>query len=168
MAERFEENVDLLLVGGPQGAGKSSLATRWFRDRRRVNRDEIRAFHRRLTTGRDWRTGDWNQSIEPLITTIEMAVIRHELAAGNQVVVDNTLINEELRAPYIALAKELGKSIGCLFLALPLELCRTRNQARDLTVPDQVLLEFHQSMTPPSLAEGLDCVRVMNHPVALH
>lgn len=165
---RTSDNVDILLIGGPQGSGKSSLATGWFRDRRRVNRDEIRVAYHEMVTGRDWRASDWSAEMEPLVTEIEMATLRHELGKGRRVVIDNTIINERLREPYIALAAELGKTIGCVFLALPLEYCREKNQARERTIPDAVLADFHRQMTIPKPAEGLSFVQVLNRPVPLH
>lgn len=162
------ENVDLLLLGGPQGSGKSSLATQWFRDRRRVNRDSIREFYVRMTRGEAWRADHWSPAMEPLVTEVEMAVLRKELADGNRVVVDNTNITQELRQPYIELARELGKTVGCLFLALPLEYCLEKNQARERTIPDQILADYYRSMELPRPGEGLDFVQVVNEPVPLH
>lgn len=160
-------DVDILLIGGLQGSGKSSLATSFFRDRRRINRDDIRAFLKTMTTGQPWRPQDWTPEIEPLVTEIEMATLRHELAAGKRVVIDNTLITPELRAPYVEVAQQLGKTIGCLFLALPLEACRERNQKRDRIVPDHILSAFAEDMVPPAEAEGLDMVRILDRPVRL-
>ena len=162
------ENVDLLLVGGPQGSGKSSLATHWFRDRKRVNRDSIREFYVQMTQGEAWRADHWTPDMEPLITEIENAVLRKELREGNRVVVDNTHINKDLRQPYIELAHELGKTIGCVFLALPLDYCLEKNQARDRTIPDQILAEYYKSMELPRPTEGLDLVQVVNEPVPLN
>ncbi len=165
---KTSENVDILLIGGLQGAGKSSLATRWFQDRKRVNRDEIRAFYVKMTTGRDWTQAEWTPKMEPLVTKIEMNTLRHELSQGNQVVIDNTLIHEGLREPYIKLAKEMGKTIGCIFLALPIDYCQEKNRARELTIPDDVLMQFYREMTLPKPAEGLDHIQVLNRPVPLN
>ncbi len=157
--------VDLLLIGGLQGAGKSSLAIDWFPDRRRVNRDEIRCFHKQMTTQKPWRPQDWCQEVEPLITEIEMAVIRHELQSGRPVVVDNTHITTELRRPYIDLARSLGKSVGCLFLAPPVDLCLDRNRRRERCVPEDVVRAFQSSMTLPRSEEGLDFIQILDQPV---
>jgi predicted kinase len=121
-----------------------------------------------MTTGRDWTASEWTADVEPLITEIEMAVLRHELSQGNQVVIDNTNIHAELRAPYVELAKEFGKTVGCIFLALPLELCQERNRARSRTIPEHILVDFHQSMKMPTLREGLDFVQVTNRSFNLH
>lgn len=161
------DDVDMLLIGGLQGSGKSSLATRAFKDRRRVNRDEIRAFHKRLTCGAEWSAGDWSRDLEPLVTTIEDALIRHELRAGRRLVIDNTLIHERLRAPYVALAREAGRSVGCLFLDVPLEICLARNRARVSPVPEAVVRDFHAARRMPVIAEGFDFVKVVADPAAI-
>jgi hypothetical protein len=93
--------------------------------------------------------------MEPLVTEIEMAVLRKELAEGQRVVVDNTNITRELRQPYIELAQEMGKTVGCVFLALPLDYCLANNQARERTIPDQVLAEYYRSMQLPRQTEGM-------------
>lgn len=168
MKPHHAENVDLLLIGGPQGSGKSSLATHWFRDRKRVNRDAIRAGLLEMTTGRKWSAKEWTPEVEPLLTEIEMAVIRHELSRGHQVVVDNTHILATHRAPYIELARELGKTTGCIFLALPLETCMERNRKRSRTIPEHVLADFHSQMEVPSPEEGLDFLQVSERSFPLH
>lgn len=157
-----DSNVDILLIGGPQGSGKSSLATSWFRDRKRINRDEIRRFYLKMTTGKDWEASDWTPTMEPLVTEIEMAVLRKELGDGHRVVIDNTIIREDLRRPYIDLAEELGKTVGCLFLALPLDWCREKNQSRHFAIPDHVLCDYYTSMSLPRATEGFDMVQIFN------
>jgi predicted kinase len=162
------QNVDILLIGGLQGSGKSSLATSFFPNRRRVNRDEIRAFHTRMTRSRDWRPEDWSARVEPMVSAIEMAILRYELEHDRSVVIDNTVITEELRAPYVALARQLGKTVGCLFLHLPLEFCKQQNRQRDRQVPEEVLDHFHSSLELPRDAEGLDVVKVVDEPFQIH
>ena len=166
MPELIPFDVDILLIGGLQGAGKSSLATGAFGDRQRVNRDDIRSFHKTMTTGTGWRPEDWNDGIEPLITAIESNIIRFELGMGHRLVIDNTLINRRLRTPYIALAREQSRSIGCLFLDLPFQSCVERNRQRERQVPERVLADFHASIEFPTKEEGLDFVRILKQPVA--
>jgi predicted kinase len=154
-------DLDLVLVAGVQGSGKTTLTTQLFRDRIRINLDEIRFFYKRMTTGTDWRNDDWRPAIEPLFRKIEEDCLRFNLQAGQRVVVDNTNISRRSRAHYCAIAKTLGKSVGLLFLDLPLETCKTRNAGRPVKVPEPVLEEFFTIRELPTLDEGFDVLRMV-------
>lgn len=159
------EDVDVLLVAGIQGSGKSTLTTARFKDRCRTNLDEVRYFHRRLTTGQAWRPTDWNREYEPLIVEIEEKILRFNLQKGARVVVDNTNCTRESRAHYVRIAKELGKSIGIIYLDPKLDLCLTRNEARPITVPENVIQAFHERKEIPEASEGFDRVLILETPV---
>ena len=155
-------DLDLVLVAGVQGSGKTTLTTAEFRDRVRVNLDEIRFFYKRMTTGQTWKSDDWRPAMEPLFRKIEDEVLRFNLHAGNRVVVDNTNISRRSRAHYLALGKTLGKSVGLIFLDLPLDTCLTRNRGRSAVVPEPVIAEFYQMREMPGDDEGFDRVHVMD------
>ena len=154
--------LDLVLVAGVQGSGKTTITTGLFRDRVRVNLDEIRFFYKRMTTGGVWTSDDWRPAIEPLFRKIEDDVLRFNLQSGQRVVVDNTNISRKSRAHYLALAKALGKSIGLIFLDLPLDTCLTRNRSRSAFVPEPVIAEFFQMREMPDADEGFDRLHVVD------
>lgn len=154
-------DLDLVLVAGVQGSGKTTLTTQLFRDRVRINLDEIRFFYKRMTTGTEWRNDDWRPAIEPLFRKIEEDCLRFNLQSGQRVVVDNTNISRRSRAHYCSIAKTLGKTVGLLFLDLPLETCLTRNRGRPVKVPEPVLEEFFTVRELPSADEGFDVLRMV-------
>jgi len=168
MISKFEgsESVDLLLISGVQGTGKSTLATRHFRDRVRANLDDVRYFYRHMTSGQSWKPTDWRRDLEPLIVSLEERIIRFNLEQGNRMVVDNTNITRESRAHYARLCQELGRSIGIIFLDLPLDYCLTKNVSRPISVPDQIVKIFHSRRELPSFDEGFDFIRVIEEPPA--
>jgi predicted kinase len=153
--------LDLVLIAGVQGSGKTTFALEHFRQRIRVNLDEIRRFYRRMTAGAEWTSQDWNPGIEPLFRQIEEQVIRHNLGEGMHVVVDNTNISRRSRAHYLGLAHELGRTVGVIFLDLPLDVCLRHNGQRSARVPDPVLREFHSGREMPARDEGFDYLRVV-------
>lgn len=159
------EDVDVLLVAGIQGSGKSTLTTARFRDRCRTNLDEVRYFHRRLTSGQPWRPSDWNREFEPLILVLEEQIIRFHLQRGTRVVIDNTNCTRESRQHYVRIARELGKTIGIIYLDPKLDLCLTRNEARPVTVPEDVIQAFHERKELPDASEGFDRLLVMEQPI---
>lgn len=153
--------LDLVLVAGVQGSGKTTLTLDRFRERVRVNLDEIRFFYKRMTTGCAWCNDDWRPAIEPLFRQIEDDCLRFNLQAGHPVVVDNTNISRKSRAHYLALARALNKSIGLIFLDLPLDTCLTRNRSRSAHVPEPVISEFFQKRELPGADEGFDLLHVV-------
>lgn len=155
--------VDLLLVAGVQGSGKTTVTLNQFRDRVRVNLDEIRRFYQRMTSGRDWSSDDWNPAIEPVFRKIEEDLLRYNLQAGHPLVVDNTSISRKSRAFYRTLTRELGKTIGIIFFDVPLETCLHRNQHRSARVPEPVLHEFWTNREMPAADEGFDVLHIVEN-----
>lgn len=154
-------DVDLVLVAGVQGSGKTTLTRAGFTDRVRVNLDEIRHFYKRMTVGGDWRSDDWRPAMEPLYRQIEDDCLRFNLTAGNRVVCDNTNITRKSRAHYLAMARALKKSIAILFLDQPLDTCLDRNRHRAAYVPEPVINEFFQMREMPSVDEGFDALHIV-------
>lgn len=159
--------IDLVLVAGVQGSGKTTLTKELFRDRVRVNLDEIRFFYKRMTTGGEWSNHDWRPAIEPLFRKIEEDCLRFNLEQGHPVVVDNTNISRRSRAHYVSIARSLGRTVGLLFLDLPLETCMVRNRGRSVRVPEPVVEEFFTTRELPAEDEGFDVLRIVG-PEDLH
>jgi predicted kinase len=90
-------------------------------------------------------------------------VVATLLAEGVSVVVDNTSPSAAERAPLIALARAAGVPVRAVFLDVPLEVCRARNDAR--TGPARVpLVGLHAAagrLEPPDPTEGFDRVDVL-------
>lgn len=85
------------------------------------------------------------------------------LAEGASVVVDNTSPSPAERAPLIALAAAAGVPARAVFLDVPLETCRARNEAREgrARVPLVGLYSAAGRLTVPSTAEGFSDVTVV-------
>ena len=85
------------------------------------------------------------------------------LAAGADVVVDNTDPAPEDRAPLVAIAREHGARTRAVYVDTPLETCLARNAARvgRARVPLVGVLATRGRLVPPSTAEGFDQVDVV-------
>ncbi len=85
------------------------------------------------------------------------------LAQGASVVVDNTSPSPAERAPLVALAAAAGVPARAVFLDVPLETCRARNEAREgrARVPLVGLYSAAGRLTAPSTAEGFSEVTVV-------
>lgn len=153
---------DLVLVAGVQGSGKTTITLDRFRERVRVNLDEIRFFYKRMTTGTDWSNQDWHPAIEPLFVKIEEDLVRFNLSQGRPVVVDNTNITRRTRSHYQQIARSLGRSIGLIFIDMALDACIVQNRRRRRSVPDHVLHEFYVNRELPTADEGFDYLEIVH------
>jgi predicted kinase len=90
-------------------------------------------------------------------------VVAGLLAEGVSVVVDNTDASPAERAPLLALAAEAGVPARAVFLDVPLEVCRRRNDARTgrTRVPDVGLFSTAARLVPPTTVEGFTDVQVI-------
>lgn len=88
--------------------------------------------------------------------------IRPALGLGKLVIYDATNARCRYRRQTIASLRALGlQQITGIWLDLPLNVCLVRNQQRDRQVPETVIKNMYQDLqlTPPSLADGLDCLQ---------
>ena len=93
----------------------------------------------------------------------QQRVVAELLARGASVVVDNTSASPAERAPLLALATAAGVPARAVFLDVPVEVCRARNEARAgrARVPDVGLFSTAARLTPPTAAEGFAQVLVV-------
>jgi predicted kinase len=128
--------LEVVVLIGIQGAGKSTFRAQRFATHALVSKDLLR--NNRRPERR------------------QQQLIAEALAAGRSVVVDNTNPAQADRATIIALARSFGARVIAYFFASPLEECRARNAARARPVPEVGLLTTAKRLQPPTLAEGFD------------
>jgi predicted kinase len=92
-------------------------------------------------------------------------VVAELLAGGASVVVDNTNPAPGERAALVELARGAGVPARAVFVDTPLEVCRTRNDARTgrARVPLVGLHDVAGRLTPPTTVEGFSQVHVVRH-----
>ena len=90
-------------------------------------------------------------------------VVAELLADGASVVVDNTDPSPAERAVLVELAAAAGVPARAVFLDVPLETCRRRNEARSgrARVPDVGVFSTAARLVPPTTAEGFTDVLVV-------
>jgi predicted kinase len=95
--------------------------------------------------------------------TRQRRVVAELLAAGVSVVVDNTDPSPAERAPLVGLAAAAGVQVRAVFLDVPVEVCRQRNDVRTgrARVPDVGLFSTAARLIPPTPAEGFADVQVI-------
>ena len=132
------EALELILLVGLPGAGKSTFAERFAQTHERVSRDDLR------------------QSRQPQRRHAEL--IHRALRAGRSVLVDDTNVSPEQRAPLVAAARAHdARVIAFLFSAEP-HACVARNARRQgpARVPAVAIFAAARRLVPPLHAEGID------------
>jgi predicted kinase len=160
---RFE-SLDMVLVCGLPGSGKSHFCRNRFRDsgRLRVNRKEIRRLlYEMLFFGKKWSEADFSSSDEFLVKHVERKIIEHLLQNRKKVLVDNTSVSAASRKSYVAIAHALRKSIGLIFLDVPASRCLEQNRRREDPVPEMVISNLAAALDPPRPEEGFQEVQVL-------
>lgn len=151
------QSLDVVLICGLQGAGKSHFARSYFNvnKRKRINRKEIRRLLYEMTNfGEPWKEDFFSDHDEILVNHVERKIFEHLLQNRYPVLVDNTNVTAESRAPYVTAAKRLGKSVGVIFLDLPLKVCLERNREREDRLSESIITNLYATLELPTKSEG--------------
>jgi predicted kinase len=126
----------VLLIGVP-AAGKSTLY-----------RERFSTSHVRLSGDEDAARTRKERAAEA----------RRLLRAGTSVVIDDTNVSAETRAPFIAAARETGaRVIGYVFeVSIKAAVARNAQRASHARVPDVAIFTSAKRLQPPTLVEGFD------------
>ena len=93
-------------------------------------------------------------------------LIARTLAAGRNVVVDNTNPTPAVRAPLIELGRAHGARVVAYYFEITVKEAIARNRLREgkARVPDVAIYVTSKKLVPPSFDEGFDEVRVVAPP----
>jgi len=164
MLEKFTE-LDIILIAGNYNSGKSLIANKYFSNRKRINRNEIRRSMKvMMDHGKPWVPGDFNKDLEKLVKHMELMLYRYLLSQKIQIIIDNTSLNPGKRFPYIKEAQQMRRSIGCIFVDVPLDVLISRNHRRPEgeRLPDEVLESLDATIKLPTPEEGFALVKVLS------
>jgi bifunctional polynucleotide phosphatase/kinase len=163
---RFQD-VDLVLVCGLPGSGKSHFAKTYFQadGRKRVNRKEIRRMLFEMTNfGDGWSERHFDALDDFLVKHVERKIIEHLLQNRNKVLIDNTSVSAGSRKFYVNLARQMRKTIGIVFLHTSTRHCLENNRRRVDAVPEMAISNLAAALELPRPEEGFKEVLVVEDP----
>jgi predicted kinase len=161
MIQDFDK-YDIVLIVGNYGSGKSQIARELFRQRKRVDRHDIRHHLKEMTEHGDrWSPADWDEDLEGLIKHIEYDLIVHFLERNEKIVIDNTSLTRESRKRYIEYARKFHRSIACIYLKRDGPTLLEQNKSREYSVPEPVIVQLLARTEEPSPDEGFGTVVIM-------
>jgi predicted kinase len=149
--------LDVVLVAGLPGSGKSHFAKINFQDtgRKRVNRKEIRRSLYEMTHfGKKWKEEYFHETDESLVKHVERKILEQLLQTNQKVLIDNTSVTVSSRKNYVGIVHNLKRTIGIVFLKVPLRECLKRNESREDSVPGIVISNLAAAMVLPETGEG--------------
>jgi predicted kinase len=146
----------LILIGGPAGAGKSTLAWAWCRTRARSVQIELDQVRASIVGG----------YVDPLVASAEqgrqyedavrasLALARSYLADGYDVTIDDVLYKEAFDSVWLP---SLGEAEASVLVLLP-DLSTTLRRAGDRVkeVPDATVISQHHAMSRWPSSQRLD------------
>jgi predicted kinase len=156
--------LDIILVCGLPGSGKSEFSRQFFADsgRDRVNRKEIqRLLYEMIHFGKRWTEMEFDTLDEHLVKHVERKIIEQLLQNKGKVLVDNTSVSESSRKTYVGIAQQMHKTIGAIFLHTPAATCLQRNREKDDSVPERVISNLAAAIDLPRAEEGFKTVLVL-------
>ncbi|UCF99031.1 MAG: ATP-binding protein [Spirochaetaceae bacterium] len=156
--------LDIVLVCGLPGSGKSQFAAQFFADtgRDRVNRKEIhRLLYEMIHFGKKWTEKEFDALDDFLVKHVERKIIEHLLQNSQKILVDNTSVSESSRKTYLGIAHQMHKSIGAIFLHTPPATCLQRNRSREDPVPERVISNLAAEIDLPRSEEGFREVLIL-------
>ncbi len=149
--------LDVVMVCGLPGAGKSHFSRAYFKDTdfKRINRKVIRNVLYEMTNfGDEWKSSYFNEKDEYLVKHVERKIFEHYLQKNRKVLIDNTSVTRDSRKNYIRIAKEMNKSIGVIFVNTSVETCMKRNKKNDDSMPEMVISQLYAKIEYPVKEEG--------------
>jgi predicted kinase len=131
--------VEIIVLVGIPGSGKTTLALTSFPNHKRINLDTLHTRNK------------------------EDEEIANSLTNGKDIIVDNTNTTKKSRSKYIQMARLFGVPIRAIYLKSSLETALSRNATREgkERIPDSAVRFYYKILQPPTEKEGFDRVEVI-------
>lgn len=155
---------NIVLLGGLYGSGKTEFALKNFKNhsRYRISRSEIRKLMFEMTNfGTQWTADKFTEEDDVLVKHVERKILEHYLHNKRNVLIVNTFVTPESRSRFLKLARDLKRTIGMVFLDIPVDICIKNNENKSSGVPDYIVHQLSNKKVLPSRKEGFDEVLIV-------
>lgn len=145
----------LVVLCGPAGCGKSTFASRWFKETQVVSSDRCRALV---------SDSEENQAATPQAFKVFYCLIEQRLVLGKLTVADSTALTARARRDLLRQARRHDFQAILVVFNFPEELCQRLNAGRQRVVKPEVIARHHrllQQALNTVRREGFDQVYVL-------
>lgn len=143
---------EFIMVVGLPGSGKSTYVEQNYSGYSIHSSDAIR----------EELSGDVNnQEINTKVFNTLHKRVKDDLIKGKSAVYDATNISWKRRKAFLQEISSLICFKKCLIIVTPFEVCCTRNQSRERTVPDSVIERMYKNFDIPWYNEGWDDIEII-------
>lgn len=159
-------SMDIILLAGLYGSGKTEFASQYFsgRGRNRISRSEIRkSIHDMSNFGEKWDAKNFNETDDTLVKHIERKIIEHYIHNKRKILLINTFVTKKSRKTYIESAKASKRSIGIVYLNSPLRTCIEQNERFGKGVPTTVINTLYPRVELPEKSEGFNEIEIITN-----
>jgi tRNA uridine 5-carbamoylmethylation protein Kti12 len=149
--------LDIVLIAGLHGSGKSQFAKTNFNNdgRLRINRKELlKLLYETTHFDEKWKESFFNEQEEIFVKHIEKRILEHLLQENKKILIDNISVTKASRKNYLLLAHQLKKSIGIIFISVPINVCISKNRSKPDPIPEYVISSLYAAIELPKNSEG--------------
>ena len=130
--------MEIILMVGISGVGKTILAKSLFPTHNRISLDEIRN------------------------RTREYEIIIEFLKQNKNIVIDDTNLTQKIRSHHITLGNKYDAQINALFIDLPMWKIQKNNKTRERSIPESALFHMRNQLEAPTTKEGFNFIQKIN------
>lgn len=148
----------LLVLCGVPGCGKSTFASRFFRDSAIVSSDQCRV----IVSDSETNMAASSEAFRLFRHTLE-----RRLSLGRFTVADSTALTKRARRDLLNIGRKHGFSVNLLVFDMPEETCLARNAGRDRQVIKSVIARMNKELRrtlKSARDEGFDDVHIISEP----